>query len=112
MEVERGSVIKGGDEGFLESKVVMEVVGWFLSGDKEDTAMALTAYADADHAGCPDNQRKVVNTLIDYKVNDIALSIRHPTYHEAPPDRDTAMALTAYADADHAGCPDNQRSTP
>nr|GEZ44761.1 integrase, catalytic region, zinc finger, CCHC-type, peptidase aspartic, catalytic [Tanacetum cinerariifolium] len=55
-------------------------INWGLWYPK-DISMALTAYADADHAGCQDTQRNI------------------------------AMALTAYADADHARCQDTRRST-
>nr|GEZ10725.1 retrovirus-related Pol polyprotein from transposon TNT 1-94 [Tanacetum cinerariifolium] len=84
----------------------------------KDIAMTLTAYADADHAGCQDTRRstsgsaqflgdklhlKALKRVFWYLKGTINWGLWYP--------KDTAMALTAYADADHAGCQDTRRST-
>nr|GEX89908.1 retrovirus-related Pol polyprotein from transposon TNT 1-94 [Tanacetum cinerariifolium] len=54
-------------------------INWGLWYPK-DTAMTLTAYADADHAGCQDTRR---NTMADVNVNapaDQAPTMAPPTY--------------------------------
>ncbi|GJX75515.1 hypothetical protein Tco_0314110 [Tanacetum coccineum] len=35
-------------------------------------------------------------SIPQYKVNNLALSVRHPTYHETPPDQFRAVGLTSY----------------
>nr|GEZ93567.1 hypothetical protein [Tanacetum cinerariifolium] len=81
---------------------------WYLKGTinwglwyPKDTAMALTAYTDADHAGCQDTRRSTSESA--QFLGTINWGLWYP--------KDTAMALTAYTDADHAGCQDTRRST-
>nr|GEU53328.1 hypothetical protein [Tanacetum cinerariifolium] len=69
----------------------------------KDTDMSLTAYADADHAGCQDTRRSTSGSTQflgegrEWSSGTLLCS-------------DTDMSLTAYADADYAGCQDTRRT--
>nr|GEX42169.1 copia protein [Tanacetum cinerariifolium] len=101
----------------------------------KDSSIALTAFADADHVGCQDTRRSTSGSLqflrdrfiswsskrhksaaiSSTKAEYIALS-KHIDiiYHfikEHVENGDSSVALTAFADADHAGCQDTRRST-
>nr|GEZ75948.1 hypothetical protein [Tanacetum cinerariifolium] len=122
---------------------------WYL----KDSSVALTAFTDADHAGCQDTRRStsgsvkavdpshyhgMIGTLLYLTANrpDLQFAIcmcaryqaRHTEKHVHTVKRifrylrgtvnrglwypkDSSVALTAFADADHAGCQDTRRST-
>ncbi|GKG44635.1 hypothetical protein Tco_0486073 [Tanacetum coccineum] len=72
--------------------------------------MALTAYADTDHAGCARYQASPTKKHLEalkrvfwYLRGTINWGLWYLKY--------TAMALTTYANADHARCQDTRRST-
>ncbi|GJY42683.1 hypothetical protein Tco_0430896 [Tanacetum coccineum] len=61
---------------------------------------------DEDLSGIPVDQtqyRSMIGSLMYLTTTSINMGLWYP--------KDTSMALTAYADADHAGCQDTQRST-
>nr|GFD07660.1 uncharacterized mitochondrial protein AtMg00810-like [Tanacetum cinerariifolium] len=96
-----------------------------------DSSVALTAFADADHAGFQDTRRSTSASR-----PDLQFAIYMCTRYQARPTekhvhavkrifrylrgtvnrglwytKDSFVALTAFADADHAGCQDTRRST-
>ncbi|GJS57811.1 retrovirus-related pol polyprotein from transposon TNT 1-94 [Tanacetum coccineum] len=93
----------------------------------KDNAMSLTAYADADHAGCQDSRRSTSGSaqflgdrLVSWsskKQRSTAISTTEAEYIAMSGCcaqilwMRSAMSLTAYADANHAGCQDSRRST-
>ncbi|GKE68982.1 retrovirus-related pol polyprotein from transposon TNT 1-94, partial [Tanacetum coccineum] len=81
----------------MSSKFQMSMMGQMMdSCDPIDTPMVDRLKLDEDPLGIPVDQtrfRRTINWGLWYT-------------------KDTAMALTAYADADHAGCQDTRRSTP
>nr|GEU52690.1 hypothetical protein [Tanacetum cinerariifolium] len=68
---------------------------WMDSCNSVDTPMVVRLKLDEDPLGIPVDQTQFRRT--------INWGLWYP--------KDTAMALTAYADADHAGCQDTRRST-
>ncbi|GJT37604.1 retrovirus-related pol polyprotein from transposon TNT 1-94 [Tanacetum coccineum] len=116
---------------FTASRKTLHLVGlWY----PKDSSIALTAYADADHAGCQDTRRKSlkkygmessdpVDTPMVEKYNlneDTQGKVVDPTHYcgmIGPLMYFTASRQTlhlVYAcvpDADHAGCQDTRRST-
>ncbi|GJR06152.1 retrovirus-related pol polyprotein from transposon TNT 1-94 [Tanacetum coccineum] len=78
----------------------------FHKSDPVDTPMVERSKLDEDHFGIPIDQtryRSMVGSLMYLTARTINMGIWYS--------KDTAMALTAYADADHAGCQDTRRST-
>ncbi|GKD35675.1 retrovirus-related pol polyprotein from transposon TNT 1-94 [Tanacetum coccineum] len=85
-----------------QSKYALEIVTKYGmdSSNPIDTPMVDRLKLDEDPLGIPVDQtrfRGMVGSLMYLTASR--------------PDLDTAMALTAYADADHAGCQDTRRST-
>ncbi|GJY89352.1 retrovirus-related pol polyprotein from transposon TNT 1-94 [Tanacetum coccineum] len=78
----------------------------FHKSDPVDTPMVERSKLDEDLSGIPVNQtryRSMVGSLMYLTASTINMGVWYS--------KDTAMALTAYADADHAGCQDTRRST-
>ncbi|GJU40640.1 retrovirus-related pol polyprotein from transposon TNT 1-94 [Tanacetum coccineum] len=80
-----------------QSKYANEILKKFdlHKSDPVDTPMVERTKLDEDLSGIPVNQTQYHRT--------INMGLWYP--------KDTAMALTAYANADHAGCQDTRRST-
>ncbi|GJV13685.1 putative reverse transcriptase domain-containing protein [Tanacetum coccineum] len=80
-----------------QSKYANEILKKFdlHKSDPVDTPMVERTKLDEDLSGIPVDQTQYRRT--------INMGLWYP--------KDTAMALTAYADADHAGCQDTRRST-
>ncbi|GKA08512.1 retrovirus-related pol polyprotein from transposon TNT 1-94 [Tanacetum coccineum] len=80
-----------------QSKYANEILKKFdlHKSDPVDTPMVERTKLDEDLSGIPVDQTQYRRT--------INMGLWYP--------KDTAMVLTAYADADHAGCQDTQRST-
>nr|GEX90102.1 hypothetical protein [Tanacetum cinerariifolium] len=100
---------------------------WYL----KDSSIALTTFAYTDHAGCQDTYRSTSASRPDLQFA-ICMCARYqarPTEKHAHAvkrifqylrgtvnrglwyPKDSSVALTAFADADHAGCQDTRRST-
>ncbi|GJV46518.1 retrovirus-related pol polyprotein from transposon TNT 1-94 [Tanacetum coccineum] len=82
---------------------------WMDSCDPVDTPMVDRLKLDEDPLGIPVDQtrfRSMVGSLMYLTASRPDLVFDGLWYP-----KDTAMALTAYADADHAGCQDTRRST-
>ncbi|GJY05446.1 copia protein [Tanacetum coccineum] len=82
---------------------------WMDSCDPVDTPMVDRLKLDEDPLGIPVDQtrfRSMVGSLMYLTASRPDLVFAGLWYP-----KDTAMALTAYADADHAGCQDTRRST-
>nr|GEU43129.1 hypothetical protein [Tanacetum cinerariifolium] len=98
------------------------------SAYRKDSSVALIAFADADHAGCQDTRRTsrpdlqfaicmcagyqawpikkhvhAVKRIFRYLCGTVQRGLWYS--------KDSSVALTAFADADHAGCQDTRRST-
>nr|GFA58533.1 hypothetical protein [Tanacetum cinerariifolium] len=73
-------------------------------------SVALTAFAYADHAGCQDTRRSTSGSLQFLGDRLISWSSKGKRVRLWYP-KDSSVALTAFADADHAGCQDTRRST-
>nr|GEZ94280.1 hypothetical protein [Tanacetum cinerariifolium] len=91
-----------------QSKFALEILQKFRmdSYDSVDTPMVDRLKLDEDLSGIPVDQtrfRSMVGSLMYPTARTINWGLWYP--------KDTAMALTAYADADHAGCQDTRRST-
>ncbi|GJR95537.1 retrovirus-related pol polyprotein from transposon TNT 1-94 [Tanacetum coccineum] len=91
-----------------QSKFALEILKKFRmdSCDPVDTPMVDRLKHDEDPLGIPVDQtrfRSMVGSLMYLTASRLDLVFTYP--------KDTAMALTAYADADHAGCQDTRRST-
>ncbi|GJY34643.1 outer membrane protein porin [Tanacetum coccineum] len=74
--------------------------------DPVDTPMVERTKLDEDLSGIPVDQtqyRSMIGSLMYLTARSINMGLWYP--------KDTAMALTAYADADQAGCQDTRRST-
>ncbi|GKA97971.1 retrovirus-related pol polyprotein from transposon TNT 1-94 [Tanacetum coccineum] len=74
--------------------------------DPVDTPMVERTKLDEDLSGTPVDQtkyRSMIGSLMYLTARTINMGLWYP--------KDTAMALTAYADADHAGCQDTRKST-
>ncbi|GJW25401.1 reverse transcriptase domain-containing protein [Tanacetum coccineum] len=74
--------------------------------DPVDTPMVEQTKLDEELSGIPVDQtqyRSMIGSLMYLTARTINMGLWYP--------KDTDMALTAYADADHAGCQDTQRST-
>ncbi|GJR53069.1 retrovirus-related pol polyprotein from transposon TNT 1-94 [Tanacetum coccineum] len=74
--------------------------------DPVDTPMVERTKLDEDLSGTPVDQtkyRSMIGSLMYLTARTINMGLWYP--------KDTAMALTAYADADHAGCQDIRKST-
>ncbi|GKC51967.1 retrovirus-related pol polyprotein from transposon TNT 1-94 [Tanacetum coccineum] len=77
---------------------------WMDSYDPVDTPMVDRLKLDEDPLGTPVDQtrfRSMVSSLMYLTASRLDLVFDYP--------KDTAIALTAYADADHAGCQDTRR---
>ncbi|GJS66193.1 putative ribonuclease H-like domain-containing protein [Tanacetum coccineum] len=88
-----------------QSKYANEILKKFdlHKSDLVDTPMVERTKLDEDLSGIPVDQtqyRSMIGSLM-------YLTASRPDLYP----KDTAMALTAYADADHAGCQDTRRST-
>ncbi|GKE71055.1 retrovirus-related pol polyprotein from transposon TNT 1-94, partial [Tanacetum coccineum] len=94
-----------------QSKYANEILKKFdlHKSDPVDTPMVERTKLDEDLSGSlyqskPTKKHlEVVKRVFRYLQGSINIGIWYP--------KDTAMALTAYADADHAGCQDTRRST-
>ncbi|GJS22187.1 retrovirus-related pol polyprotein from transposon TNT 1-94, partial [Tanacetum coccineum] len=91
-----------------QSKFALEILKKFGkdSCDPVDIPMVDRLKLDEDPLGIPVDQtrfRSMVGSLMYLTASRPDLGLWYP--------KDTAMALTAYADADHAGCQDTRRST-
>nr|GEZ73560.1 copia protein [Tanacetum cinerariifolium] len=91
-----------------QSKFSLEILKKFGmdSCDSVDTPMVDRLKLDEDLSGIPVDQtcfRSMVGSLMYLTARTINSGLWYP--------KDTAMALTAYADADHAGCQDTRKST-
>ncbi|GKB65174.1 retrovirus-related pol polyprotein from transposon TNT 1-94 [Tanacetum coccineum] len=94
-----------------QSKFALEILKKFGmdSCDPVDTPMVDRLKLDEDPLGIPVDQtrfRSMVGSLMYLTASRpdlVFVGLWYP--------KDTAMALTAYADADHAGCQDTRRST-
>ncbi|GJX39767.1 retrovirus-related pol polyprotein from transposon TNT 1-94 [Tanacetum coccineum] len=78
----------------------------FYKSDPVDTPMVERSKLDEDLFGIPVNQtryRSMVGSLMYLTASTINMGLWYS--------KDTAMALTTYTDADHAGCQDTRRST-
>ncbi|GKA84441.1 hypothetical protein Tco_0806036 [Tanacetum coccineum] len=74
--------------------------------DPVDTPMVERTKLDEDLSGTPVDQtkyRSMIGSLMYLTARTINMGLWYP--------KDTAMALTAYANVDHAGCQDTRRST-
>ncbi|GKA17202.1 retrovirus-related pol polyprotein from transposon TNT 1-94 [Tanacetum coccineum] len=74
--------------------------------DPVDTPMVERTKLDEDLSGTPVDQtkyRSMIRSVMYLTARTINMGLWYP--------KDTAMVLTAYADADHAGCQDTRRST-
>ncbi|GJW29327.1 integrase, catalytic region, zinc finger, CCHC-type containing protein [Tanacetum coccineum] len=91
-----------------QSKYANEILKKFdlHKSDPVDTPMVERTKLDEDLSGTPVDQtkyRSMIGSLMYLTARSINMGLWYP--------KDTAMALTAYADADHAGCQDTRRST-
>ncbi|GJY05346.1 hypothetical protein Tco_0371286 [Tanacetum coccineum] len=82
--------------------------------DPVDTPMVERIKLDEDLSGTPVDQtkyRSMIGSLMYLTASrpDLVFAVNHQNGRWYP--KDTAMALTTYADADHAGCQDTRRST-
>ncbi|GJY29707.1 retrovirus-related pol polyprotein from transposon TNT 1-94 [Tanacetum coccineum] len=98
-----------------QSKFALKILKKFGmdSCDPVDTPMVDRLKLDEDPLGIPVDQtrfRSMVGSLMYLTAADRPLSQWNLLWGLWYP-KDTAMALTAYADADHAGCQDTRRST-
>nr|GEW01178.1 hypothetical protein [Tanacetum cinerariifolium] len=94
-----------------QSKFALEILKKFRmdSCDSVDTPMVDRLKLDEDLSGIPVDQtrfRSMVGSLMYLTASRPDLLFDGLSYP-----KDTVMALTAYADADHAGCQDTRRST-
>ncbi|GKC58477.1 retrovirus-related pol polyprotein from transposon TNT 1-94 [Tanacetum coccineum] len=105
-----------------QSKFALEILKKFGmdSCDPVDTPMVDRLKLDEDPLGIPVDQtrfRSMVGSLMYLTASrpDIVFAIYMCARYQASPTKkhlkDTAMALTAYEDVDHAGCQDTRRST-
>nr|GEV08035.1 ribonuclease H-like domain-containing protein [Tanacetum cinerariifolium] len=105
-------------------------VNWGLWYPK-DSSVTLTAFADMDHASCQDTHRSTSASRPDlqfaicmcaryqarptekhvHAVKRIFRYLRGTVNRGLGYPKDSSVALTAFADADHAGCQDTRRST-
>nr|GEY44252.1 retrotransposon protein, putative, unclassified [Tanacetum cinerariifolium] len=96
-----------------------------------DSSIALTVFADADHAGCQDTRRSTSASRPDlqfsicmcaryqarptekyiHAVKKIFRYLRGTVNQGLWYPKDSSVALTAFADVNHAGCQDTPRST-
>nr|GFC36089.1 uncharacterized mitochondrial protein AtMg00810-like [Tanacetum cinerariifolium] len=74
---------------------------WYLKA----SSVSVTAFADADHAGCQDTRRSTsgIKRIFRY----LRGTVNRGLWYQM----DSSVALTAFVDADHAGCQDTHRST-
>ncbi|GJX01928.1 retrovirus-related pol polyprotein from transposon TNT 1-94 [Tanacetum coccineum] len=91
-----------------QSKYANEILKKFdiHKSDPVDTPMVDRTKLDEDLSGIPidlTRYRGMVGCLMYVTARTINMGLWYPKYN--------AMALTAYADADHAGCQDTRRST-
>ncbi|GJW92273.1 retrovirus-related pol polyprotein from transposon TNT 1-94 [Tanacetum coccineum] len=94
-----------------QSKFALEILMKFGmdSCDHVDTTMVVQLKLDEDPLGTPVDQtrfRSMVGSLMYLTASRLDLVFVGLWYL-----KDIAMALTAYADSDHAGCQDTRRST-
>ncbi|GJW94999.1 retrovirus-related pol polyprotein from transposon TNT 1-94 [Tanacetum coccineum] len=90
---------------------------------RADSGFELTAFSDADHAGCLDTRKSTSggiqflgDKLVSWtskKQNCIVMSSAEAEYValSASYAQDSGFELTAFSDADHAGCIDTRKST-
>nr|GEY32658.1 integrase, catalytic region, zinc finger, CCHC-type, peptidase aspartic, catalytic [Tanacetum cinerariifolium] len=90
----------------------------FESCDPMDTPMVEKSKLDEDRKGKavdPSHYRGMIGTLcyLTASRSDLQFAICMCALHQARPTekQDSSVALTAFADADHAGCQDTRRST-
>ncbi|GJR34272.1 retrovirus-related pol polyprotein from transposon TNT 1-94 [Tanacetum coccineum] len=91
-----------------QSKYANEILKKFdlYKSDPVDTPMVERTKLDEDLSRTPVDQtkyRSMIGSLMYLTTRTINMGLWYP--------KDTAMALTAYTDADHAGCQDTRRST-
>ncbi|GJV18937.1 retrovirus-related pol polyprotein from transposon TNT 1-94 [Tanacetum coccineum] len=91
-----------------QSKYAKEILKKFdlHNSDPVDTPMVERTKLDEDLSGIPVEQNRyqgMVGCLMYLTARTINMGLWYP--------KDTAMILTAYTDADHAGCQDTRRST-
>ncbi|GJU61995.1 retrovirus-related pol polyprotein from transposon TNT 1-94 [Tanacetum coccineum] len=91
-----------------QSKYANEILKKFdlHKSDPVDTPMVERTKLDEGLSGTPVDQtkyRSMIGSLMYLTARTINMGLWYP--------KDIAMALTAYADADHAGCQDTRRST-
>ncbi|GJU00275.1 retrovirus-related pol polyprotein from transposon TNT 1-94 [Tanacetum coccineum] len=91
-----------------QSKYANEILKKFdlHKSDPVDSPMVEQTKLNEDLSGIPIDQtqyRTMIGSLMYLTARTINMGLWYP--------KDTAMALTAYADADHAGCQDTRRST-
>ncbi|GJY66723.1 retrovirus-related pol polyprotein from transposon TNT 1-94, partial [Tanacetum coccineum] len=91
-----------------QSKYANEILKKFdlHKSDPVDTPMVERTKLDEDLSGTPVDQTKycsMIGSLMYLTARTINMGLWYP--------KDTAMALTAYVDADHAGCQDTRIST-
>ncbi|GJX51632.1 hypothetical protein Tco_0278477 [Tanacetum coccineum] len=78
-------------------------IEWILS-DPVDTPMVYRLKLDEDlHGATTKKHFEAIKRVFRYLKGTIHMGLWYP--------KDNAMSLTAYADADHAGCQDSRRST-
>ncbi|GKB44344.1 retrovirus-related pol polyprotein from transposon TNT 1-94 [Tanacetum coccineum] len=101
-----------------QSKFALEILMKFGldSCDPVDTPMVDRLKLDEDSLGTPVDQTSSFVASAYQKssckhLNGLIGSLEEPLISGLWYPKDTAMALTAYADADHAGCQDTRRST-
>nr|GFA42190.1 retrotransposon protein, putative, unclassified [Tanacetum cinerariifolium] len=73
-----------------------------------DSSVALTAFADADHAGCQDTRRSTSGSVRFLGERLISWSSKRQKNAAIS---STEAEYIALSDADHAGCQDTRRST-
>ncbi|GJV81528.1 retrovirus-related pol polyprotein from transposon TNT 1-94 [Tanacetum coccineum] len=93
-----------------QSKFALEILKKFGmdSCDPVDTPMVDRLKLDEDPLGIPASPTKKYLEALKRVFRYLRGTINWGLWYS----KDTAMALTAYADADHAGCQDTRRSTP
>ncbi|GJU90563.1 hypothetical protein Tco_1302986 [Tanacetum coccineum] len=101
-------------KGFVDPERIHIMKFDLHKSDPVDTPMVERTKLDEDLSGIPVDQTKyqskptkkhleAVKRVFRYLQGSINMGLWYP--------KDTAMALTAYADANHAGCQDTRRST-
>ncbi|GKA97375.1 retrovirus-related pol polyprotein from transposon TNT 1-94 [Tanacetum coccineum] len=96
-----------------QSKYANEILKKFdlHKSDPVDTPMVERTKLDEDLSGTPVDQTKYRSMIGSLMYLTASRPDLEPSNMGLWYPKDTAMALTAYADADHAGCQDTRRST-